>query len=377
MSFYTDKDFFEGKRPWSRIKDKVLGSYLSAYLPKVNLLKTKIILVDAFAGPGKFDDGTTGSPLIICQLAEKFVNDNFFAILVNNNKEHHKKLESLLSKQIDNKKAIAIYGEASNLLSELKTVLKNETLLIYLDPFGLKGCEFQNLVPFLQRPKQFSTEIIVNISVPVIHRLANKKAEIEGKDFDSQVIAYREILTSALGGEYWKEYLLDPRLSPNEQIEKVMLEYKNILQKYLPVVGCCPVYETTPASTLKYYIFFASRHIDAAVLMNDIMFRAYYTHFWDTTIKGTLFNTVDNQNLLLLRDYYNSLEEIILSFLNGNALSRIDLWKKIVSEKFMRYHSSDFKKVISKMRKDNKLSFRDVKGTGRINDQSIFSIKKN
>ncbi len=55
MSDY-EEDFFEGKRPWSVIKDQVLNSYMSPYLNKVKSLQKPILLIDGFAGPGVFDD---------------------------------------------------------------------------------------------------------------------------------------------------------------------------------------------------------------------------------------------------------------------------------------------------------------------------------
>jgi len=39
-------------------------------------------------------------------------------------------------------------GSAQDLLGELKDIVGNATLLIYLDPFGLKGCEFKTLGTF-------------------------------------------------------------------------------------------------------------------------------------------------------------------------------------------------------------------------------------
>jgi three-Cys-motif partner protein len=71
MSTDTD-DFFKGKRPWSKIKDRILNSYMSPYMAKVNQRGQPILVLDAFAGPGRFDDGQPGSPLIICQAAEKY-----------------------------------------------------------------------------------------------------------------------------------------------------------------------------------------------------------------------------------------------------------------------------------------------------------------
>ena len=68
-------DFFQSKKPWSPYKDMILAYYLTPYLPKVCSLGKPVVVVDCFAGPGRFEDGSDGSQLIIAkavrQIAEK------------------------------------------------------------------------------------------------------------------------------------------------------------------------------------------------------------------------------------------------------------------------------------------------------------------
>ncbi len=124
----TENEFFKAKRPWSRIKDQVIGSYLVPYLNKVSKLGQKIIIVDAFAGPGIFEDGSKGSPIIICDIAEKQVRGEYFGIFANRHKESHTKLEIALKKYIQGKRAITILGSAQDLLQELKNIVVGNSL---------------------------------------------------------------------------------------------------------------------------------------------------------------------------------------------------------------------------------------------------------
>jgi hypothetical protein len=48
----SSDEFFEGKRPWSKIKDEVLGNYMTPYLAKVNTRGQPILLIDGYAGQG-------------------------------------------------------------------------------------------------------------------------------------------------------------------------------------------------------------------------------------------------------------------------------------------------------------------------------------
>lgn len=49
-------DFFVEKKPWSEVKDQLLGCYLKPYVAKILHTRKPLVYVDCFAGKGKFDD---------------------------------------------------------------------------------------------------------------------------------------------------------------------------------------------------------------------------------------------------------------------------------------------------------------------------------
>ncbi len=93
-----DDNFFVGKRPWSLIKDQILRDYMPAYLNKVKKLRRPIVLIDGYAGPGKFEDGEPGSPLIICSNAEKHAKGLYSAHFFNIKRAYHEKLEAIIKR---------------------------------------------------------------------------------------------------------------------------------------------------------------------------------------------------------------------------------------------------------------------------------------
>src|ERR1035441_10836024 len=98
-----ESSFFDGKRPWSRIKDRVLGAYLPPYLRKLQRLPQPIVVVDCFAGRGKFSDGTPGSPLIICQQIKAHAPNRATAYFVNKRLAHHEALSHTIKSFTDRK----------------------------------------------------------------------------------------------------------------------------------------------------------------------------------------------------------------------------------------------------------------------------------
>lgn len=361
--------FFKGKRPWSKIKDQILRQYMAPYLAKVATLGKPIILIDAFAGPGEFEDGSAGSPLIICQAAEQRVRDSYQAIFVNREKEHHDQLSHVLSSFIEQKKVIPIHGTADELLAQVRGLLRDHTCFLYLDPFGLKGCEFSVIEPFLRRDRAYSTEIVVNLSIPTMHRLAARKAIAAGRTDEPRIRAFHERLTKVLGGDYWKNILWGDTTKPEAKAEKVMAVYREKilgLKEPRAFSGSCPVRERD-GSGIKYYVTFYSRHRDAMLLMNDAMCTAYHQRMHEAVTDGTLFAGTDWKDTRDIR----WLENVILDAVRQRPRkSRLDLWLDIVQTAFMRFTGSEYKQAVAKLVKDKKVAFEDVRGTGRLNDDA-------
>lgn len=366
----TEALFFRGKRPWSRIKDQVLGSYMPPYLSKVATLGPQIVLIDAFAGPGEFDDKSEGSPLIICKAAERHAKGKYLAIFVNRQRKLHDKLAQVLKPFSDQKTVIPILGTAKELLAEVRRVLTDQTVFLYLDPFGLKGCEFSTLEPFLERDKRHSTEVVLNLSVPTMHRLAARKATFESGTVPMRLQSFHRRLSQVLGGDYWKDILWNKTTTPEEKAEAVMAEYRDKLVAFgLPYTGSCPVREKASGG-IKYYITFCSRHRDAMLLMNEAMCSAYHQRMHETKTTGTLFEGSDWKSERVVGDLPGLVVDLVAR-LPGR--SRSEVWEAIVQGHFMRYRANEYRKVVAELVKENKIRWQDVRKTGRLNDDSRLS----
>lgn len=365
--------FFRGKRPWSKIKDQILGSYMVPYLSKVSKLNKPILIIDAFAGPGKFIDGTVGSPLIICQMAERHAKSQYLAVFVNKNVEEHNSLKETLQGFIEKDKAIVMLGTAEELLGEIHQSLEDDTLFLYLDPFGLKGCEFGLLEPYFRRNKLFSTEIIINMSVPAIHRLATRKAIRDGRENEPIIKSMNKRLSLVLGGDYWKKIMWGTELDNRARIETVVLKYLEKIQRLgLEYTGSCPVMER-PGAGIKYYIAFCSRHPHAMLLMNDLMKDAYQDRMHAVLYADSLFEKKRDKYPLVTDKLKNCICQIAGAYPRA---TRVEIWQKIVQGRFMGYHSRDYRKSVNELVfTDKVIEFEDVRGTRRLNDDSRLLIK--
>src|SRR5689334_17966714 len=70
----VDSQFFDESRQQSQIKARIIEKYLWAWakviIPTAKKQREKRILyIDLFAGPGRYDDGTLSTPLLVLQKA--------------------------------------------------------------------------------------------------------------------------------------------------------------------------------------------------------------------------------------------------------------------------------------------------------------------
>src|SRR5258708_13006595 len=127
------------------------------------------------------------------------------------------------------------------LLQTLPATLKDQSVFLYLDPFGPTGCEFALLQPFLERDPKYRTEIILTMSMPGMPRLAARHATSDGRQEERSIKSNHLLLTKIFGGEYWKDILLSQSGTREEREYRLIEAYRAKLAGYLPYTGFFPV----------------------------------------------------------------------------------------------------------------------------------------
>ncbi len=366
------KGFFAGKRPWSIIKDQVLGSYMSPYIAKINKLGRPILLIDGYAGPGVFEDGKPGSPMIMCQAAEKYAKGKWEAIFINNEQEYHDKLTQVIQRAGWSGSVKPILGDSTVLLQTLPQTLKDQSVFLYLDPFGPTGCEFALLQPFLERNSNYSTEIILTMNMPGMPRLAARHATSNGRQEEHSIKSNHVLLTQIFGGEYWKDILLPQSGSREEREFRLIEAYRGKLAEYLPYTGFCPVRDRIDRQ-IKYFIVFASRHKDTLTLLNDAMVKAYFIRMHEASFGDGIWKEADWREMRSTdrreAQYFHRLDRVIIDIVTKHpGETRESIWFRIVQGYFMRYLESEYKATVQRLVDEKKLLSPTKRPTKRLNN---------
>jgi len=69
----SGEDFFDGMKEQSHVKVEIVKKYFSAWanvlLPSVESRDGKLGYIDLFSGPGKYEDGTKSTPILVIEEA--------------------------------------------------------------------------------------------------------------------------------------------------------------------------------------------------------------------------------------------------------------------------------------------------------------------
>ncbi len=131
-------DFFQSKKPWSPYKDMILSYYLTPYLPKVCSLGKPVVVIDCFAGPGRFEDGTDGSPLIIAK-ALRLIADKgklVSAVFIEGKRKYFQRLQESVKDYQDICRTK--HGSFEDTAKEIAEMGRKNTVFVYVDPYGIK-----------------------------------------------------------------------------------------------------------------------------------------------------------------------------------------------------------------------------------------------
>ena len=158
-------DFFVKKKPWSKVKDELLGCYLKPYVLKILYTRKPLAYVDCFAGKGKFDDGNPGSPLIALEILQQGLastklngNARIGAAFIDLN--YATDLQTNLSAYPGIR---IVPGAYEDTIENLLYSKKGWNVFLYIDPYGIKALDCSKFDTFANG--QFNTiELLINMN---------------------------------------------------------------------------------------------------------------------------------------------------------------------------------------------------------------------
>ena len=191
-------DFHKAPKAWAQVKHSILGNYLSLLLGKLGKAGRPVFYVDGFAGPGRLEDGSEGSPLIAANLAENPRQASRRGLLhCINVEEKHDTFENLVRATepfVRSGRVTNFEGRFHDRLQEVLDRIRDDSAFFFIDPFGTEGVEVDTVRRIASRHGK--TEILVRYDDTRVKRLLswainNEESFDEGQRKTSQAFKNR------------------------------------------------------------------------------------------------------------------------------------------------------------------------------------------
>lgn len=284
-------DFFVEKKPWSKVKDELLGCYFKPYVQKILYTYKPLVYIDCFAGKGKFDDGNPGSPLIALDIMRQclasttmngtpkigaaFIDLNYAGDLEENLKDYAG--------------VKIVSGKYEEKIDELLKGKDGCNVFLYIDPYGIKALDCSRFDRFAGG--QFnSIELLINMnSFGFIRegcRVLGTQFKTDDADLFDDLVEYEptvldtsassiqesiQALNDIAGGDYWKaivEQYKKKEITGYEAEEYFAEQYCQRLSQSYTYVLNMPI-RIQKGQHSKYRMIHATNHPDGCLLMVD------------------------------------------------------------------------------------------------------------
>jgi three-Cys-motif partner protein len=305
MSKGTSSGLLDTPRAQSVFKHAILDSYIMrfAVMTASKIDDRRVVLVDGFAGRGRYDDGTPASGEHLLIAAQKARGSTRVqVVLVERTRNDFRRLSEVADEY--RRRGIevrALPGEAQDHIPAIIQWAQGAPLFLFLDPCGA-NLPFLTLTRILRTNRASTwppTEALLNISADLTRRAAG--AANKGLH-DHEAIP---VMNKVCGGTWWKKTALEAHQSSTADdwesaAEAVVAEYAVRLgnaSRMTPVVA--PVRRKTHHQPV-YHLVFLTRRRHGLWVFGDAVATA--RRAWlkavgpsDDEAAGMLFNVVEDQ----------------------------------------------------------------------------------
>ncbi|MYV41073.1 three-Cys-motif partner protein TcmP [Streptomyces sp. SID1328] len=271
----TSSPFFVSKKAAAVLKHAILRSYVVPFASKVGKYAPdgRVVYLDGYAGPGRYEDGTPGSPALIlesaAQIAEFRQLDCYF---VERSRNNFRSLSTLVGEaQKQGLAAHALQGRVEKHLKHVLTAAEGAPLFAFLDPFGL-GVSFEALTDlvFGSRTRQGSTgrhatEVLLNFNANAVRRIGGLLTSTKHSPGKPATLS---AMDAACGGDWWRKEFLDSA-NNTEAVNRITEGFAQRVGKAVRAGSWTVEVRNRAHHQVAYHLVHFSRHKDGMWLFGE------------------------------------------------------------------------------------------------------------
>ncbi|HWQ28603.1 MAG TPA: three-Cys-motif partner protein TcmP [Dehalococcoidia bacterium] len=257
-------DFWVEQADQSRVKTEIVVDYLKAWWQIMKKRAPQVGYVDLFSGPGRFDDGTESTPLLVLRTAleDKELSSRLKTFFNDINERYVRRLRQTIS-EIDGIGRLRYPPIVKNSRVSAETEREIERtcgqipILSFLDPWGYVGLSAKLIAKLV---RGFGSDAIFFFNYTAINRAIT---------LDS----VGPHLAQLLGPARLAKLRQDLPAPPDERERRIVKALMDSLQERDSRLLTLTFRVWTPRKTTSHYICFTTKNPTAYKVMKDIMAR--------------------------------------------------------------------------------------------------------
>ncbi len=368
--------FFVSKKAAAVLKHEILRQYVVPFVSKVgsNATASRVVYVDGYAGPGRYADGTPGSPALVLQSAAQVAAfrtlDCYF---VERKREDFKRLKVLVDEaRANGVSARALPGRVQKQIDYVLERADGVPMLAFLDPFGL-GLSFDDLTGKIfgsTRPRaaggRNATEVLLNFSANAVRRIGGLlTAAKEHKNMAATLAA----MDAACGGSWWREEFLDSK-NNSEAVERIAGGFAERVCKTIGSDAWTVAVRNREHHQPVYHLVFFTRSEHGLWLFgeaNSLAQEAWRRECIEPPAPDRLFNDVDlfeaeetHRREQWIREIKNNIERLLAEH---GTFTLLDRHTEVMGSAIDEARKMHIRAAVKELYKEGKTS---CKGTGDV-----------
>jgi len=266
----SSTDFHTELKDWGFWKHTILNKYMHVWVSKLGWRRAELAFVDAFAGCGRYEDGSAGSPLIAAKWNDhKLLHDKQLIVhACEPDCDSFAALAQTLAPwtSLDPPRAFLYESSFEDAMPAILERTKDAPSLFFIDPCGTLDITAEKLRPLLEQGDRAPTEILLRIDPGMLSRYAGWVKAAERDARKQKTSAKMRALLAQFNVD------VDAIAASDDQPEKDELlgQYLALFNRRFKYVQLVPIrahYFDAP----KYYLVHGSDSPDGCAKLNDIL----------------------------------------------------------------------------------------------------------
>ncbi len=327
----------------TRGKHMVLREYLYPWLAMILSTFERAMFVDAFAGPGEYEDGELGSPVIALNALAKHSSQHMMRgqidyVFIEERPDRFVHLKNVISRlrakgSIPSICKVNTYNDTfAHVFPKLIDSISSHRVptFVMIDPFGVSGVGMENIRALMDHP---SIEVYVSFMYEPMNRFKDQT------DFESP-------LDDLFGCSDWRQGIDIPDSKERKEF------FYGLYRKQLKLSGARHVlhFELYDGDKLKYALFFATQSDQGCDKMKQAMWKVAPTggySFRSDTLGQLSFESraVD----------FNELDQALISEFGMDQPIAFESVEEFMRSDKVLFHSGRLKSHLARMERESTL----------------------